>query len=288
MYINKEDKFILNKPRIIEKEEIGNVLLGDLETCDDDKTLFDFSYRVCSTIENKVLCRGSYVLEESWFTKNIINGIYSKNKKKRYKKYLEKGTYKGITREKLNELINALVRKYDIKVFCAYNGGFDLESLVRTLSKENKRTKLWKSKVLNEESLLLRLHLLDIGVLCKCFYETDDFKNWYDLNIKVRTKSGRRKVNCEIMTQYLLKDYDFIEEHTGQKDLDVEYQLLMCCLGRRDIKQVALNWCMNWGISRLATYPLSQECKAYRICCAYDKDFIQATYYNKNKLVLCN
>ena len=121
MFYNKEkDRLCLNKPRIINKNEIGNVFLCDLETCNQEKTLFDFSYRICSTKEFKVLERGSRVLLESWLTKSVINGIYSKNKKKAYKKYLDKGVYKSITREELNELINVLIRKYNIKVFAAW------------------------------------------------------------------------------------------------------------------------------------------------------------------------
>lgn len=282
MYFNsKTNRFGLNKPRIINKKDIGNVLLCDLETCNDEKTLFDFSYRVCSTKEYKVLQRGSCVLKESWLTTRIINGIYSKNKKKLYKKYLDKGYYTQITREELNELLNLLIRKYKIKVFCAYNGAFDLESLVRTLSIENKRSKHFKNKVLNEDSQLLRLHLLDIGVLCKCYYETEDFKQWYDKNIAIYGKDGSRKVTCEIMTKYVLKDSYFIEEHTGQRDLDVEYQLLMCCLGREDITQVVLNWSMCWGIRLLATKDLNPTSKAKRICCDYDIDFLKETYYTK-------
>lgn len=282
MYFNSDtNSFRLNKPRIIKKQEIGNVFLCDLETCNEEKTLFDFSYRICSTKEYKVLQRGSCILKESWLTTRIINGIYSKKKKKAYKQYLEKGVYKQITREELNELINVLIRKYDIKIFCAYNGAFDLESLVRTLSIENKRSKHFKNKVLNEDSLLLRLHLLDIGVLCKCYYETEDFQEWYDKNIKEYNKDGTRKVNCEIMAKYALKDDFFIEEHTGQRDLDVEYQLLMCCLGREDIKQVVLNWSMCWGVRLLATKKLKPTSKTYRICCDYDMDFLKQTYYNK-------
>lgn len=271
MFYNKEkDRLCLNKPRIINKNEIGNVFLCDLETCNQEKTLFDFSYRICSTKEFKVLERGSRVLLESWLTKSVINGIYSKNKKKTYKKYLDKGVYKGITREELNELINVLIRKYNIKVFAAYNGLFDLESIVKTLSIENKKTKHFKNKVLNEDSQILRLHLLDIGVLCKCFYETKDFQDWYDKNIHIYNKDGSRKVNCEIMTQYALKDTFFEEEHTGQRDLDVEYQLLMCCLGREDVKKVVLNWSMCWGVRLLATKPLNESTKTYQLCCAYD------------------
>ena len=72
------------------------------------------------------------------------------------------------------------------------------------------------------------------------------------------------------MTQYVLKDTFFEEEHTGQRDLDVEYQLLMCCLGRKDVQQVVLNWSMTWGVRLLATKPLNKDTKTYQLCCLYD------------------
>lgn len=275
MFLNKDTGRIhLNKTRIIKKSEIGNVLLCDLETCNDDKTLFDFSYRVCSTTEYKVLKRGSHVLKESWLTKKIINGIYSKNKKKEYKNYLKSGRYTQITREELNTLLNDLIEKYKIKVFTAFNGIFDLESLLKTLSLENKRTKYFKHGVLNEDSKLLRLHLLDIGVLCRYYYETEDFKKWYDINIGVYNKDGSRKVNCQVLAQYLLKDTFLIEEHTGQRDLDIEYQLLMCCLARDDIEYVELNWSMCWGVRLLATKPLNQKSKTYQVICLHNLDYL--------------
>ena len=263
---NKQGKetFYLNNVRIIEKKALGNVLLCDLETCNDEKTLFDFSYRVVDTNEKKVIERGSFILNESWLTKKVINGCYSKNKKKHYKKMLDNGIYKGITREELNNLINTLVNDYNIKVFSAYNGKFDLESLYKTLNIANKRTKLFKTSVLDKNSKLLHLHLLDIGTALHIYYETDDFKNWYDKEIKERTKNGLRRVTCEIMTQYLLKDNFFIEEHTGQRDLDVEYQLLMAVLGREDVTTIALNLPMLWGANRLATKMLNEDTITYQ------------------------
>lgn len=263
---NKQGKetFYLNNVRVVDKKELGNILLCDLETCNNEKTLFDFSYRVVDTKQKKVIERGSFILNESWFTRKVINGCYSKNKKKHYKKMLDSGIYKGITREELNNLINTLVSDYNIKVFSAYNGAFDLESLYRTFSIENKRTKFFKNSVLNKDSKLLRLHLLDIGTACHVFYETQDFQEWYDKEIGERTKNGLRRVTCEIMTKYLLKDGFFIEEHTGQRDLDVEYQLLMAVLGREDVQTIALNLPMLWGANRLATKMLNENTITYQ------------------------
>lgn len=52
---NKQGKetFYLNNVRVVDKKELGNILLCDLETCNNEKTLFDFSYRVVDTKQKK-------------------------------------------------------------------------------------------------------------------------------------------------------------------------------------------------------------------------------------------
>jgi len=251
--------------KVIDKKKLGNILLVDLETCDNDKTLFDFSARVVDTRTNKVLERISKVLVESWKTKTIINSCYSKNKKKHYKKMLLQEKYEFITRQELNDLLNKLIKKWHIFCASAYNGAFDLESLYRTLSIEKPRTKLFKHSILKtNKCLFLTLDLLDIGTLCYVYYMTQDFQEWYDKEIITRNKDNTRKVNVEVMSKYLLKDRFYIEQHTGQSDLDTEQQLLISALNNESLKNVVLNLPMLWGARYLATKPLKETTKTYK------------------------
>ena len=266
MYFNKDTKrFYLNKIRIVKKEDIEYVILVDLETSNDDKTFFDCSIRVVNIKTGLVVARYSFVLIESWLTKDVINGCYSKKKKKAYKKMLESGKYEFITREELNDLLNKLIKEYHIQYFSAFNGAFDLESIYRTLDIERPRTKWFKFSILKKyECLFKTLHLIDIGTLCYIWYDKEDYANWYDKEIAIYNKDGTRKVNVEVLGRYVLKDKFFNEEHTGQSDLDIEQQLLINAFNHPDITHIAVNLPMLWGARILATKKLKENTITYQ------------------------
>ena len=243
------------------------LLLVDVETCNDNKIILDFSYMIISTKTGLVIERNCFLIKESWETKSIINGVYSKPKKKDYQKMLKDKKATIIDKQHLYNKLNKLIKTYDLKVFMAYNGIFDLEALYNTFDYSNKRTKLWKNKCWRKglgKPLFKDMDLLDLWTYASVYYHTPQFKKWYDKEIGVYSDKGNRKTNAEIMYKYLKENKLLIETHLAQEDLDIEYQIFMACVWKRSSKKVWLNRIGLHGAWKLAQNNVDKKGKTYQ------------------------
>lgn len=267
--IFKNDKNDLVLKKVCKKSlsKQNYLLLVDVETCNDNKIILDFSYMIISCKTGLVVERDTFIIKESWETRNIINGIYSKPKKKDYQKMLKENRATLIDKQHLYNKLNKLIKDFGIEIFMAYNGKFDLEAIYNTFDYTNNRTKLWKSKCWrggNLKPLFRNLDLLDLWTYASVYYSTPQFEKWYDTNICEYTKSGNRKTNAEIMYRYLKENKLLSETHLAQEDLDIEYQIFQACVWKRKDKQVVLNYSGLWGAWRLAqTTPKKRHTKLY-------------------------
>lgn len=257
IFKNEEGKLVLKK---ICKKSLSRqkyLLLVDVETCNDDKIILDFSYMIISCKTGLVVKKDTYLIKESWETRSILNGVYSKPKKKDYKKMLKENRATLIDKQHLYNKLNKLIREYEINIFMAYNGSFDLEAIYNTFDYANNRTKMWKNKCWrggNLKPLFKQLDLLDLWTYVSCYYETEHFKKWYDKNADILgyTKTGNRKTNAEVMYKYLKENGFLVETHLAQEDLDIEYQIFLASVWKRPNKQVLLNYSGLWGAWKLA------------------------------------
>ena len=71
MFKNEKGQFILNRitKRSLAKEKY--LLLVDVETCNDNKIILDFSYNIISTKGGAVIEKGCLVIKESWETREF-------------------------------------------------------------------------------------------------------------------------------------------------------------------------------------------------------------------------
>jgi len=244
------------------------LLLVDVETCNDNKIILDFSYMIISCKTGLVVERNTYIIKESWETRNIVNGIYSKPKKKDYQKMLKSNKAILIDKQHFYNKLNKLIKDYEIKIFMAYNGVFDLTAIYNTFDYENKRMKKWQFKCWrggNLRPLFKDLELLDLWTYASVFYRTKQYKEWYDKNINEYSASGNRKTNAEVMYKYLKENKFLVETHLAQEDLDIEYQIFLACVWKRKDKQVILNYSGLWGAWKLAqNKKLDKTSKTYQ------------------------
>ena len=244
------------------------LLLVDVETCNDNKIILDFSYMIISCKTGLVVERNTYIIKESWETRNIVNGIYSKPKKKDYQKMLKSNKAILIDKQHFYNKLNKLIKDYEIKIFMAYNGVFFFFSIYNTFDYENKRMKKWQFKCWrggNLRPLFKDLELLDLWTYASVFYKTKQYKEWYDKNINEYSASGNRKTNAEVMYKYLKENKFLVETHLAQEDLDIEYQIFLACVWKRKDKQVILNYSGLWGAWKLAqNKKLDKTSKTYQ------------------------
>ena len=135
MYFNVLKKeIVLNKIKRVSFLTSDYILLCDVETCNDNKIILDFSYDIISTRTGIIVASGSYIIKESWQTRSLRYGKYAKSKIKNYVKKLKNKECELISLLDLYDLINNLISSYNIKIFMAYNGKFDLEALYSTFN----------------------------------------------------------------------------------------------------------------------------------------------------------
>ena len=267
MFKNEKGQFILNRitKRSLAKEKY--LLLVDVETCNDNKIILDFSYNIISTKGGAVIEKGCLVIKESWETRSFKNGIYAKGKKKDYSTMLRKGQATLISKQDLYNKLNQLIDTYNLSVFMAYNGSFDLEAIYNTFDYQNKKMKLWKHKCWRgkeNKPKFMKLDLLDLWTYASVLYKTPQFKKWYDKEIALYSSTGNRKTNAEIMARYIKENNLFLETHKGIEDLEIEYGIFIACIWHTKNKVVLLNYIGLWGAWKLAqNEKLSKDSKLY-------------------------
>lgn len=267
IFKNEKNELILNKGKKESLSKHNYLLLVDVETCNDNKIILDFSYMIISTKTGLVVERNCYLIKESWETKSIINGVYSKPKIKDYRKMLKENKATIIDKQHLYNKLNKLIKTYNLKIFMAYNGAFDLEALYNTFDYSNKKTKWWQFKCWRKgfgKPLFKTMDLLDLWTYASVYYHTPHFKKWYDKNIGVYSDKGNRKTNAEIMYKYLKENKFLIETHLAQEDLDIEYQIFMACVWKRSSKVVWLNRKGLYGAWKLAQNNVDKKSKTYQ------------------------
>ena len=148
MFYNELKKeIVLNKIKRVSFLTSEYILLCDVETCNDNKIILDFSYVIISTRTGVIVASGSYIIKESWQTRSLRYGKYAKSKVKSYIKKLKNEECELISVIDLYDLLNNLINNYNIKIFMAYNGKFDLEALYCTFNYANSKMKLWQKKL---------------------------------------------------------------------------------------------------------------------------------------------
>lgn len=263
---NKKE-MVLNKIKRVSFLTSDYIMSSDVETSNDKKIILDFSYDIINTRTGVIVASGSYIIKETWETRSLKYGKYAKSKVKDYKKKLQSGECKLISLMDLYYLLNSLISTYGIKIFMAYNGKFDLEAIYSTFDYSNKKMKLWQKsafELASEKPLFMQLDLLDLWTYASKLYKTKKFKKWYDKAIKIYSNSGNRKTTAEIVGRYILENLHFIEEHTGAKDLEIEYLIFIACYFNSPNKMVWLNYSGLWGVWRLAQdFIISKDSKLY-------------------------
>lgn len=264
----KNNEFYLNKTKVANLMDYDNLIFVDVETSNDNKIILDFSYMIFSCKRGSIIESGAYLISETWNTNSLRLGKYSKEKQKEYRKKLKSGKITLITKDHLYNKINKLIKDYNLKVWVAYNGAFDLEALYRTFDYKNNRMKLWKTKCWkggNFKPLFKQLDLLDLWTFASAIYKTKEYQTWYDKNNLPLSSKGNRKTNVEVVSKYLKDNKMFVESHIGIEDLENEYAIFMSCVWCNNHKNILLNYKGLWGAWKLAqNNPPKKESKIYR------------------------
>jgi hypothetical protein len=203
----------------------------------------------------------NYLVQETFFVPNIFNTAYYKDKRPIYMKLLQEEKIKALN---WNTIIERLIYDLDsTDLATAYNACFDFkkaipftESYIYHLYREDynewedyqkrkcKAILTEKNDSKNEDYLTPNFHLrgnnypiADLwGVACDRLINIDKYRD-YCLENKLLTASATYfKTSAETSFQYLMKNYDFVEEHTALSDAEIEAQILAKALKKGKVE----------------------------------------------------
>lgn len=213
--------------------------------------------------QGNIVKKENFLVQETFFVPNVFNTAYYKDKRPIYMEMLKKGLVKVANWNEIIELLIFDLEKVDITT--AYNACFDFkkaipftEQYIKNLYSENytkweyaQRKKcefIASGKKDDRESNPEYLQpyfelrgntypLCDLwGVACDRLINIDKYRNYCLENGLLTASKIYFKSSAETSFQYLMNDYDFIEQHTALDDALIESQILTKALKRGKIE----------------------------------------------------
>lgn len=222
--------------------------------------IYDLGWVVCDT-QGNIIKSASYLIQETFFVPNVFNTAHYRDKRPLYMEKLARkeivvGTWADVTAELERDMRS-------VKMVSAYNACFDFKKAIPFT--ERYMTALYSNDYQrwedNQRKACVNIAngtsesenptylepwfefrgeiypIVDIwGLACDRLINIDRYRN-YCLDNQLLTTSGTFfKTSAETSFQYLLKNYDFEEEHTALADALIETEILAKALRKGRIE----------------------------------------------------
>lgn len=198
---------------------MAHVIIFDTETTSLDRPFcYDTGYTILNTENQEIVKQEHYVIEQIWHNLPLFESAYYKDKRPIYiqlmrahKATMEKWGYvmRNITRD---------IKTYSIKDAYAYNSDFDDKVFAFNCN--------WFR--CNNPFETVAIH--DIwGYASEYITKTDSYKLFCEQH-KRFTDTGNYKGSAEVVYQFITNNPDFVEQHMGLYDGQIESSILIYCI----------------------------------------------------------
>lgn len=200
---------------------MGYCIVLDTETTGLDKCFcYDISWVVMDKSNGAIVDFKVNVVEQIWHNLPLFESAYYKEKREKYVLMMRKH---DATMDKWGYIMRKLkqdIRKYEISEVYAYNSDFDDKVIAFNCD--------W-FKCSNP---LDTVGVYDIwGYASEFITNTTDYQSFCEYHQRF-TDTGNFKSSAEVVHQFLINDPDFIEEHMGLFDSEIESTILWECINR--------------------------------------------------------
>lgn len=197
-----------------------NRLIFDTETTGLDKPFcYDLGYVIIDE-DGNVLKQAHYIIEQIWHNLPLFESAYYKEKRTLYINLMR--TRKA-TLDKFGYIMQALARdikNFEIAAAYAYNSNFDDKVFSFNCD--------WY-KCINP---LDNVQIYDIwGYASEAITNKKEFRDFCEAHERF-TDSGNYSGSAETVYQFLTNNPDFVEQHMGLYDSQIEAQILVECIKR--------------------------------------------------------
>lgn len=214
-------------------------LVLDTETTSLDKPFcYDCSWVIMRKADGKLVDFKANVVEQVWHNLPLFESAYYKEKRQKYVQMMRKH---DAAMDKWGYIMRKLkqdIIKYEIEEVYAYNSDFDDKVIAYNCD--------W----FKCNNPLENIAVYDIwGYASEFITGTADYQSFCETYARF-TDTGNYKGSAEVVHQFLLTDPDFIEEHMGLFDSEIEASILFECVNR------GADWGKNYKVNKVLARPV--------------------------------
>lgn len=218
---------------------MANVIILDTETTGLDKPFcYDCSWVILDTDSREIIDFRANVVEQIWHNLALFESAYYKEKRQ---KYIEMMRKHEATMDKWGYIMRKLsqdIRNYKIEAVYAYNSDFD------------DRTIAYNCEWFKCNNPLESTPIYDIwGYASEFIISTQAYKDFCETHSRF-TDTGNYKGSAEVVYQFLTSNPDFIEEHMGLFDSEIESAILCACIDRGGL------WSTAYTVTKIVPRPV--------------------------------
>jgi len=244
------------------------VMVLDTETTGLDKCFcYDISWIIMKQENGEVVDFKANVVEQVWKNLPLFESAYYKEKRS---KYVDMMRRHDATMDKWGYIMRKLandIKKYEITEVYAYNSDFD-DKVVR-----------YNCDWFHCNNPLDTIAVYDIwGYASEFVTGNNDYQTFCEDNERF-TDTGNYKGSAEVVYQFLTDNTDFIEEHMGLFDSEIEAEILWECV-RRGAK-LGTHYKVNKILPRVIKHPFTIKIDGTPVYTGeYTKKYVRNDVYN--------
>lgn len=201
------------------------ILMLDTETCNtlEDPIPYNFGAKIIDRKGN-VYDELNVLIDEVYHGMNeLMQTCYYAHKLPIYEEQIANGEIEVMQFIAFVKALREMIRKYNVKIWCAHNARFDnksMNNLERYLTKSEYRYLLpfgmeaWDTMKMAKDVIASKASY-------RKFCEENGFMT--------KHATPRPRMTAEVLYRYISQDLDFEEAHRAMEDVDIETQILVYC-----------------------------------------------------------
>jgi hypothetical protein len=240
----------------------------DTETTSLDKPFcYDISWVIMNKNTGAVVDFKSNVVEQVWHNLPLFESAYYKEKRSKYVDMMRRHDAVMDKWGYIMRKLKADILKYSISEVYAYNSDFDDKVIAYNCD--------W----FKCNNPLETIAVYDIwGYASEYITKNADYKAFCEDNSRF-TDTGNYKGSAEVVYQFITKDAEFIEEHMGLFDSEIESAILWECINRG--AEWATPYKPNKILPRPVLHPFSIKMNGVEVFSGeYVKKYVRNDTYN--------
>lgn len=218
---------------------MGYTIVLDTETTSLDKPFcYDCSWVILNMETGEIADFKANVVEQVWHNLPLFESAYYKEKRSKYVDMMRK---REAVMDKWGYIMRKLkqdIIKYNVTEVYAYNSDFDDKVITYNCD--------W----FKCNNPLESIAIYDIwGYASQYVTCLDSYKNFCETYQRF-TDTGNYKGSAEVVFQYLTNNSEFIEEHMGLFDSEIEATILYMCINK------GAEWAKEYKVNKILTRPV--------------------------------